>query len=71
MCVLVFKNNKDGDRSRAKSRIVILGNHEDTYYTKSERFAPVLKYSSLRLLVSKSFKDKLILQQGNCKNAFC
>jgi hypothetical protein len=71
MCVLVIKPDKDGNPVRAKSRIVVLGNFEDRYYTKSQRYAPVLKYSSLRLLCSKAVSDKCILQQGDCKNAFC
>ena len=71
MCVLVVKSDKDGNPIRAKSRIVVLGNFEDRYYTKSQRYAPVLKYSSLRLLCSKAVSDKRILQQGDCKNAFC
>ena len=71
MCVLVIKSDKDGNPVRAKSRIVVLGNFEDRYYTKSQRYAPVLKYSSLRLLCSKAVGDKCILQQGDCKNAFC
>ena len=71
MCVLVIKSDKDGNPVRAKSRIVVLGNFEDRYYTKSQRYAPVLKYSSLRLLCSKAVSDKRILQQGDCKNAFC
>ena len=44
MCVLVVKPDKDGKPHRAKSRIVVLGNHEDRYYSKSDRYAPVLKY---------------------------
>jgi hypothetical protein len=71
MCVLVIKPDKDGNPVRAKSRIVVLGNFEDRYYTKSQRYAPVLKYSSLRLLCSKAVSDKCILKQGDCKNAFC
>eukprot|EP00956_Cyclotella_meneghiniana_P005594 scaffold7180_cov50-Cyclotella_meneghiniana.AAC.3 len=71
MCVLVIKPDKNGNPVRAKSRIVVLGNFEDRYYTKSQRYAPVLKYSSLRLLCSKAVGDKCILQQGDCKNAFC
>lgn len=71
MCVLVVKPDKDGNPLRAKSRIVVLGNFEDRYYSKSQRYAPVLKYSSLRLLCSKAVSDKRILQQGDCKNAFC
>eukprot|EP00956_Cyclotella_meneghiniana_P004391 scaffold5353_cov40-Cyclotella_meneghiniana.AAC.2 len=49
MCVLVIKPDKDGNPVRAKSRIVVLGNFED----------------------SKAVGDKCILQQGDCKNAFC
>ena len=71
MCVLVMKNNKDGKPLRAKSWIVVLGNFEDHLYQKSQRYAPVLKYSSLRLLKTKAVGDKQILKQGDCKNAFC
>eukprot|EP00804_Cyclotella_cryptica_P002399 CCRYP_004096-RA/>CCRYP_004096-RA protein AED:0.22 eAED:0.22 QI:0/0/0/1/0/0/3/0/917 len=71
MCVLVIKPDKDGYPVRAKSRIVVLGNFEDHYYSKSQRYAPVLKYSSLCLLCSKAVGEKCILKQGDCKNAFC
>jgi hypothetical protein len=71
MCVLVVKPDKDGKPHRAKSRIVVLGNHEDRYWSKSQRYAPVLKYVSLRMLASKAAECKRILQQGDCKNAFC
>ena len=71
MCVLVIKPDKDGKPYRAKSRIVVLGNFEDRIYQKSQRYAPVLKYDSLRLLTAKAIADKRILQQGGCKNAFC
>ena len=71
MCVLVVKPDKDGNPCRAKSRIVVLGNYEDRYYTKSQKYAPVLKYTSLRLLCSKAVECKRVLQQGDCKNAFC
>ena len=71
MCVLVIKPDKDGKPHRAKSRIVVLGNFEDRIYQKSQRYAPVLKYDSLRLLTAKAIADKRILQQGDCKNAFC
>ena len=66
-----MKNDKDGKPLRAKSRIVVLGNFEDRLYQKSQRYAPVLKYSSLRLLTAKAVGNKRILQQGDCKNAFC
>jgi hypothetical protein len=71
MCVLVIKPDKNGQPHRPKSRIAMLGNHEDRYWSKSQRYAPVLKYSSLRLLCSKAVKAKKVLQQGDCKNTFC
>ena len=71
MCVLVMENEKCSKPLRAKSRIVVLGKLEDRLYQKSQRYVPVLKYISLRLLTAKSEGDKLILQQVYCKNAFC
>ena len=71
MCVLAVKPDKDGNPNRAKSRIIVLGNFEDRYYSKSQRYAPVIKYSSLRLMTYMAVGDKRVLQQGNCKNAFC
>lgn len=71
MCVLVVKSNKDRSPHRAKSCIVVLGNHKEGYFSKSNRYATVLQYSSLQLLVSKAIGDKRILHQGDCKTAFC
>ena len=71
MCVLVVKPDKDGNPQRAKSRIVVLGNHEDRMYSKSARYAPVLKYSTLRLLTARACSKRRVLQQADCKNAFC
>ena len=71
MCVLVVENDKDGKPLCAKSPIVVLWNFEDRLYQKSQRYAPVLKYISLRPLTSKSVGDKFILQQDDFKNAFC
>ena len=70
MYVLIFKHDKDGKANLIKSRIVVLGNFEDKLFEKSQRYAPVLKYSSLRLLTTKCVVDKRILQQGDCKHAF-
>ena len=64
MCVLVMKNYKGGKPLRAKSHIVFLGNFKDRLYQKSQRYALVLKYSSLRLLTAKAVGDKCILQRG-------
>ena len=71
MCVLVIKNDKDGKPLCAKSQIVVLGGSEDRLYQKYQRYAPVLKCSSLRLLTANAVGDKRILQQGDCNNAFC
>ena len=71
MCVIVMKYDKYGKPHRDKCRIVALGNFEDRYYSKSKRYAPVLKYSSLRLLASIAVADPEVLQQGDCKQAFC
>ena len=56
---------------RAKSCIVVLGNHEDRVWTKPEKYAPVLRPDSLRLMVSMATERHTVLKQGDCKNAFC
>ena len=56
---------------RAKTRIVVQGNHEDQVWTKSEKFAPVLRADSLRYIVSMAVQKRRLLKQGDCKNAFC
>ena len=71
MCVLVVKPDKDDKPNRAKSQIVVLGNFKDRYYSKHQRYAPVLSYSRLRIMTSMAVGDKGILQQGDCKNTFC
>ena len=52
MCVLTIKRDENMAPDRAKSRIVVLGNLEGRVWEKSEKYAPVLMYSSLRLLTS-------------------
>ena len=71
MCVLVIKNNETGKPDRAKSRIVVLGNLEHQLWGKHERAAPVLKYSSLCLMVLAAVKCRQQLKQADYKNAFC
>ena len=71
MCVLVVKNYKEVKPLNAKSRIVVLENFEDRLYQISQRYAPVLEYSSLCLITAKSGGDKHILQKVCFKNAFC
>jgi hypothetical protein len=42
MCVLTIKLDKMLRPHRAKARIVVLGNHKDRIWTKSDKYAPVL-----------------------------
>jgi hypothetical protein len=71
MCVLTIKKDENLLPLCAKSRIVVLGNHEDRVWTKSDRFAPVLRGNSLCFLVSLTVEKRCPLRQGDCKNAFC
>ncbi len=71
MCVLVIKTDENGQPDQAKSRIVVLGNLEARTWDKHERAAPVLKYLSLRLMVSSAVERKRKLKQADYKNAFC
>lgn len=71
MCVLVIKTDETGQPDRAKSRIVVLGNLECRTWGKHERAAPVMKYSSLRLMVSAAVERRRKLKQADYKNAFC
>jgi hypothetical protein len=71
MCVLTIKKDENLCPLRAKSRIVLLGNHEDRLWSKSDRFAPVLRQDSLRFLTSMAVQKRRVLRQGDCKNAFC
>ena len=52
MRVLTIKMDENLFLLRAKSRIVVLGNHEDRVWTKSDCFVPVLCQDSLWFLVS-------------------
>ena len=71
MNLFTIKKDKEGNPIRAKSRIVVLGNHEQRTWTREDRYAPVLSSSAARLLVSMAVDDGCYLKQGDCKNAFC
>jgi hypothetical protein len=71
MCVLAIKPDKMIRPHRAKARIVVLGNHEDRIWTKSDKYAPVLRPDTLCLLISMAVVCRCTLKQGDCKNAFC
>jgi hypothetical protein len=70
MCVLTFKPDEMMNPHWAKSCIVVLGNHEDQIWTKSEKYAPVFRPDTMRLLLSMAVKQRRVLKQGDCKNAF-
>jgi hypothetical protein len=71
MCVLTIKKDENLLPPRAKSWSVVLGNHEDCIWSKSNRFAPVLCQDSLCFLTSLAVQQRRPLRQGDCKNAFC
>jgi hypothetical protein len=70
MCVLTIKKDEQLHPLRAKSRIVVLGNHEDRPWSKSDKFAPVLRQDSLCFLTSMAVASHCPLRQGNCKKRF-
>ncbi len=71
MCVLTIKKDENLMPLRAKSRIVVLGNREGRDWSKCDCFAPVLRFDSLRFLVSLAAQHRRGLKQGDCKNVFC
>jgi hypothetical protein len=52
MCVLTIKPDKMLNLFCAMSQIVVLGNHENLIWSKSERYAPVLCSNTMRLILS-------------------
>ena len=72
MCVLLtIKKEEQLLPLRAKSRIVVLGNCESHDWSKSDWFAPILRFNSLRFLVSLAVQHRRGLKQRDCENAFC
>jgi hypothetical protein len=71
MCILTIKKDENLLPLQAKSRIVVLGNHEDRVWSKRDPFVPVLCQDTLCFLVSLAVKKRHPLCQGDSKNAFC
>jgi hypothetical protein len=67
MCVLTIKKDKQLMPLWAKSWIVVLGNRDSREWSKSNQFAPVLWFDSLRYLVSLAIQRCHGLKQGDCK----
>ncbi len=71
MCIFTIKKDENLHPLRAKSWIVVLGNHKDKVRKKRKKFAPVLCQDSLRFLTSMAIESCCPLLQGDCKNVFC
>ncbi len=63
MCVLTIKKDEQLMPLRTKSRIVVLGNRETRDWSKSDWFAPVLRFDSLRFLVSLAVHTVVVLSK--------
>jgi hypothetical protein len=70
MNVQTIKKDEEGVPVRAKSRIVALGNHEDTLWEPGDVHAPVIWKESDRLLTTIAVNMGRTQKQGDCKNAF-
>jgi hypothetical protein len=71
MRVLTIKPDKMMHPHRAKAWIIVLSNHKERIWTKSEKYAPVFCLDTLRLILSMAVECRRTLKQGYCKNAFC
>jgi hypothetical protein len=52
MCVLTIKLDEMLNPFRAKSWIVVFGNHDDCVWSKLDKYAPVLRPDTMRLILS-------------------
>jgi hypothetical protein len=71
MCVLTIKPDMMMNPHCNKSCIVVLRNHEERFWSKTDKYAPILRPDTMRLIVSMAVEQQRTLQQGDCKNAFC
>jgi hypothetical protein len=71
MCVLSIKKDEMLNPLHAKSRIVVLRNHEDRIWAKSDKYAPVLCSNTMQLIVSLAVEHCRTLKQEDFKNTFC
>jgi hypothetical protein len=69
MCTFVIKHT-NGVPTRAKSRIVVLGNFEQRSWTKADCFSPVISIPMIRLLTAMAVQRGRTLKQADCKFAF-
>jgi hypothetical protein len=69
MCTFVVKHN-NGIPTRAKSRIVVLGNLEQRSWTKADCFSPVISIPMICFLTTLAVHNGRTLKQADCKFAF-
>jgi len=68
----IFKTKfkSDGSIEQYKGHLVALGNHQQTGIDYNETFSPILKSSTVRLLLSIGVSCQWIMRQLVVKNAF-
>jgi hypothetical protein len=71
MCVLTIKPDKKMNPHQAKLHIAVLGIYKDRIWSKSEKYAPVLRPDTMQLIISMAVEQWRMLNQGDSKNAFC
>ena len=71
MEISTIKYNKNGKPSRAKWRIVVLGNFDPHTWSTNECFSPVMSMLELCLLVSLVVHHKNTLRSGDVKQELC
>lgn len=71
-CKWIFKlkRNEKGEIVRYKARLVALGYSQEYSIDHHEVFAPVVKQTILRILLTIAGRDKLQVQHYDIKNAF-
>ena len=68
--VFRIKHNSDGTISRYKARLVAKGFHQTHGEDYTETFSPVMKASTVRIVLSLAVMNKWILRQIDVNNAF-
>ena len=71
MAISKIKKDEKGQPSRAKYRIVVLGNLDPHSWASHDCFAPVLSPLELRLLISIAAHSKTVPKTGDVSQAFC
>jgi hypothetical protein len=67
MNIQTIKKDEVGDPDRVKSRMVALGNFEDRVWSKSEKYAPVLRDESSRAMTSMAVEMGRREKQGDAR----